>query len=84
MGKQKIHGVKHRNELNVVQKIIMWLFLVFVGVIMFLPLWNVLVVSTTTSLEASRSGVQLWWHEFSIEGFEYVFRVSKLARPFLN
>ncbi len=84
MGKQKIHGVKHRNELNVVQKIIMWLFLVFFGVIMFLPLWNVLVVSTTTSLEASRSGVQLWWHEFSIEGFEYVFRVSKLARPFLN
>ena len=53
MGKQKIHGVKHRNELNVVQKIIMWLFLVFFGVIMFLPLWNVLVVSTTTSLEAS-------------------------------
>lgn len=84
MGKQKIHGVKHRNELNAVQKIIMWLFLVFFGVIMFLPLWNVLVVSTTTSLEASRSGVQLWWHEFSIEGFEYVFRVSKLARPFLN
>ena len=84
MSKQKINGVKHRNELNVVQKIIMWLFLVFFGAIMFLPLWNVLVVSTTTSLEASRSGVQLWWHEFSIEGFEYVFRVSKLARPFLN
>ena len=84
MSKQKINGVKHRNELNVVQKIIMWLFLAFVGVIMFLPMWNVLVVSTTTTLEASRSGVQLWWRKFSIEGFEYVFRVSKLARPFLN
>ena len=84
MSKQKINGVKHRNELNVVQKIIMWLFLAFVGVIMFLPMWTVLVVSTTTTLEASRSGVQLWWRKFSIEGFEYVFRVSKLARPFLN
>ncbi len=84
MSKQKINGVKHRNELNVVQKIIMWLFLAFVGVIMFLPMWNVLVVSTTTTLEASRSGIQLWWRKFSLEGFEYVFRVSKLARPFLN
>ena len=84
MSKQKINGVKHRNELNVVQKIIMWLFLAFIGVIMFLPMWNVLVVSTTTTLEASRSGIQLWWRKFSLEGFEYVFRVSKLARPFLN
>ncbi|MBS6843815.1 MAG: Stp1/IreP family PP2C-type Ser/Thr phosphatase, partial [Clostridiales bacterium] len=60
------------------------LFLLLVGVIMFLPMWNVIVVSTTTALEASRSGVHLWWREFSIEGFRYVFEVTKLARPFLN
>ena len=62
----------------------MYLFLLLVGVIMFLPMWNVIVVSTTTALEASRSGVHLWWREFSIEGFRYVFEVTKLARPFLN
>lgn len=82
--KKNANGVQHRNELNPAQKAVMYLFLLLVGATMFLPMWNVLVVSTTTTLEASRSGVQLWWRAFSIEGFTYVFRVSKLARPFLN
>lgn len=82
--KKNTNGVQRRNELNPAQKIVMYLFLLLVGVTMFLPMWNVLVVSTTTTLEASRSGVQLWWRAFSIEGFTYVFQVSKLARPFLN
>lgn len=82
--KKTTAGIRHRNELNYPQKAVMYLFLLLVGVIMFLPMWNVIVVSTTTALEASRSGVHLWWREFSIEGFRYVFEVTKLARPFLN
>ena len=82
--KTNARGVSHRNELNYGQKTVMYLFLLAVGVIMFLPMWNVIVVSTTTQLEASRSGIQLWWREFSFEGFKYVFEVTKLARPFLN
>lgn len=82
--KKNTTGIRDRNELNYPQKAVMYLFLLLVGVIMFLPMWNVIVVSTTTALEASRSGVHLWWHEFSIEGFRYVFEVTKLARPFLN
>lgn len=82
--KTKTNGFEHRNELNYAQKAVLYLFLLLVGVTMFLPLWNVVVVSTTTTLEASRSGMQLWWRAFSLEGFDYVFRVCKLAKPFFN
>lgn len=82
--KANAKSFRHHNELNYVQKFFMYAFLLIVGVIMFLPLWNVIVVSSTTALEASRSGIQLWWRVFSLEGFEYVFKVSKLSRPFLN
>lgn len=82
--KARFKSLERSNELNGFQKSILYLFLAVVGVIMFLPLWNVLVVSTTTALEASRSGIQLWWREFSLEGFAYVFEVSKLGRPFFN
>ncbi|WP_312429363.1 carbohydrate ABC transporter permease [Lacrimispora sp.] len=51
---------------------------------MFLPMWNVFVVSTSTALDSSQSGIKLWWTAFSMEGFFYVFRVTKMARPFLN
>ena len=74
----------YRNELSVPQKAVMWLFLAFVGFTTFLPMWNVIVVSTTTALESTRSGVVLWWRQFSLEGFRYVFSVCKLGRPFLN
>ena len=84
MIKNKTKSLERSNELSYSQKGIMYLFLLLVGVTMLLPMWNVIVVSTTTSLEASRSGVQLWWREFSLEGFKYVLEVSKLTRPFLN
>lgn len=51
---------------------------------MFIPMWNVFVVSTSTALSASQSGMKLWWNAFSLEGFSYVFRVTKLAKPLLN
>ena len=72
------------SELNRAQKCVMIMFLILEGILTFLPMWNVIVVSTTTALESTRSGVVLWWREFSLEGFEYVFKVSKLGRPFLN
>ncbi|MEG1777293.1 MAG: carbohydrate ABC transporter permease, partial [Clostridia bacterium] len=73
-----------RNELTGFQKAIMWAFLTIVGIIMMLPMWNVLVVSTSSTLSSSRSGFLMWWDAFSLEGFKYVFEVSKLSRPFLN
>ena len=59
MMKNKARSLERSNELSYSQKGIMYLFLLLVGVTMLLPMWNVIVVSTTTSLEASRSGVQL-------------------------
>ncbi len=57
---------------------------VITAITMFLPMWNVIVVGTSSTLDSGSSGLKLWWHEFSLEGFEYVFEVTKLARPFLN
>ena len=72
------------NELNIPQKIVMYLLLVCIVLIMAVPMWNVLVVATSSRLSASQSGVKLWWDSFSLDGFEYVFTVTKLLRPFLN
>lgn len=73
-----------KNELSFPQKIINWIFLAFIFIIMVIPMLNVLVISTSTALDASQAGLKLWWTKFSIEGYEYVFRVTKLGRPFLN
>lgn len=73
-----------KNELSFPQKIINWIFLALIFVIMVIPMLNVLVISTSTALDASQAGLKLWWTKFSIEGYEYVFRVTKLGRPFLN
>ena len=73
-----------RNELNVPQKAVMYLVLLVIVLIMALPMWNVIVVSTSSRLSASQSGIKLWWDSFSLDGYEYVFTVTKLLRPFLN
>lgn len=73
-----------KNELNRPQKILMALILLIIVLIMALPMWNVIVVSTSSKLSASQSGLKLWWDSFSLSGFEYVFNVAKLGRPFLN
>lgn len=73
-----------RNELNRPQKFLMALILLIIVLIMALPMWNVIVVSTSSKLSASQSGLKLWWDSFSMSGFEYVFNVAKLGRPFLN
>jgi putative aldouronate transport system permease protein len=41
-------------------------------------------MSTSTALDASASGIKLWWTKFSIEGYKYIFEITKLGRPFLN
>ncbi len=53
-------------------------------IIMVLPMWNVFVVGTSGTLDSGSSGLKLWWREFSLEGFEYVLKVTKLGKPFLN
>lgn len=73
-----------RNELNVPQKIVVSLILLVIVLIMALPMWNVIVVSTSSRLSASQSGIKLWWDSFSLDGYEYVFTVTKMLRPFLN
>lgn len=72
------------NELNLPQKIVMYLLLVCIVLIMAVPMWNVLVVATSSRLSASQSGIKLWWDSFSMDGFQYVFTVTKLLRPFIN
>ena len=75
---------KLKNELTLPQKLIVYLILFLIAVVMAVPMWNVIVVSTSTKLAASQSGIKLWWDTFSLEGYAYVFRVAKLLRPFLN
>jgi putative aldouronate transport system permease protein len=73
-----------QNQLTPGQKAVLWGFMGLVALLMVLPMWNVVVVSTSTALSSSKSGFLLWWDHFSVEGFKYVFQVSKLGRPFLN
>ena len=58
------------NELNVPQKMVMYLLLVFIVLIMAVPMWNVLVVATSSRLSASRSGnfggILSVWKDFNM------------------
>jgi len=74
----------HRNELQGAWKILAVLLILLIFITMFLPMWNVLVVSTSSTLDSGQSGIKLWWQSLSIEGYSYVFRVTKLLKPFLN
>ena len=56
------------NELNLPQKIVMYLLLVCIVLIMAVPMWNVLVVATSSRLSASQSGVKLWWDSLAWMG----------------
>lgn len=72
------------NRLTGVWRLLFFVFTGIIFLIMFLPMWNVIVVSTSTALDSSQSGVKLWWNSFSLEGFTYVFEVTKMTKPFLN
>ena len=77
--------VKHiENRLTLPWRVLFGILTAVIAAVMLLPMWNVLVLSTSTALDASQSGVKLWWNKFSIEGFTYVFAVTKMLRPFLN
>lgn len=73
-----------KNELTLFQKCLSGLILAVIFLIMVIPMWNVIVMSTSTALDASASGIKLWWNKFSIDGYKYIFEVAKLGRPFLN
>ena len=72
------------NRLNRPRRIMSWIILSLIFLIMFIPMWNVIVVSTSTALDSAASGMKLWWKSFSLEGYKYVFEITKLGRPFLN
>ena len=75
---------KLANEFTTPQKVVSTIILALTFIIMALPLWNTIVVSTSSTLSATEGGIKLWWDDFSFEGYQYVFKVSKLLRPFLN
>lgn len=75
---------KLANELTTPQKVVSVIVLAFIFIIMVIPFWNTIVVSTSSALSATEGGVKLWWDDFSFEGYHYVFKVTKLLQPFLN
>ena len=74
----------HKDGLRGAVKGIAVILTIVIFLLMFLPMWNVLVVSTQKALDAGRSGMKLWWRSFSLEGYAYVFRVTKMGRPLCN
>lgn len=72
------------NKLTPPQRLFCRIVLGISFLLMVIPMWNVLVISTSTALEASASGIKLWWRQFSVEGYRYVFTVIQMGRPFLN
>ncbi len=72
------------NVLTPTQRIVCHLLLALCFVAMVVPMWNVIVLSTSTALDAGASGIKLWWTRFSLDGYAYVFKVTKLGVPFLN
>ncbi len=72
------------NELSISQKAAAGIILLVTFIIMAVPMWNAIVVSTSSTLSAGKSGIRLWWDAFSLDGYKYVFQVSKLLWPFLN
>ena len=85
---REVMTFKKRNNLESTlsfpQRLTNYLFLAIIFSVMVIPMWNVIVISTSTTLEASHAGLKLWWSKFSLEGYRYVFEVTKLGRPFLN
>lgn len=73
------------NTLSPVPKGICNLLMLLTFLTMAIPMWNVLVVSTSSTLYASEPGLKLWWTGSpSLEGYQYVFRITNLARPLFN
>lgn len=73
------------NSLSPAPKAVCNLLMLLTFLTMVIPMWNVLVVSTSSTLYASEPGLKLWWTGSpSLEGYTYVFRITNLARPLFN
>lgn len=75
---------KLANQFTTPQKVVSAIILILTFIIMAIPLWNTIIVSTSSTLSATEGGIKLWWDDFSFEGYSYVIKVSKLLQPFLN
>jgi putative aldouronate transport system permease protein len=73
-----------KNELSTPQKVVAGVVTFIIFIIMVIPIWNAFVVSTSTALSSTQSGIKLWWDDFSFEGYQYVYKVTKLLQPFFN
>ena len=73
------------NRLSPFFRLINILFLSFIFLIMVIPMWNVIVISTSSELSSASYGIKLWWSDPpSLEGYAYVFKVINLLQPILN
>lgn len=75
---------KLENRLTLPQRTFCLIVLILCFLLMVLPMWDVLVTSTSTVLDSSSSGLRLWWKKFSIEGYTYIFSQLNLWKNFLN
>ena len=72
------------NRLSLPGMTVSVLFLLLVFAIMVMPMWNVIVLSTSTSFDASSAGIRLWWNHFSVDGYTFIFQTAHLLRPVAN
>lgn len=83
-GKKSKDGGTFKSRLSPGQRGACYLFLLVCFLVMIIPMWNVFVISTSSTITAGASGIKLWWQDFSMEGYQYVFEVTKLGVPLLN
>lgn len=73
-----------RNELNLPQKIINWIFLAIIFLLMIIPMLNVLAVSLSTSYDSMSPGITLIPKTFSVEGYTTIWTARNLSTAFYN
>lgn len=60
------------------------LFLVLIASTMIIPLWNVLAESFSTNLGSMQPGILMWPRGLSVSGYQIVWSVLEVWRPFTN
>jgi putative aldouronate transport system permease protein len=75
---------QHRTVGRTIFVIFNTIFLSILALTMIVPFLNVLAVSFTTNLESYENTIKLFPRDFSIAGYEALFRRVEIAGPFIN
>jgi putative aldouronate transport system permease protein len=59
-------------------------FLLLICATMIIPLWNALAVSFSSNLASMQPGIQLWPRHFSLSGYQTIWSVLAIWKPFEN